>query len=290
MKVAFLLLAYKDPEQLERLINKLGSDDVHIYIHLDKKIDDRNFKYLSELNHVYFINNRIQVNWGSYRLTEATLNSMEEILNSGLNYSFIGAISGQDYPIQPVENFFSFLENNQSSNFLNYADPGDDWWEKAIERVTNYDMNAFNFKGRFVTQSVLNRLMPEKKFPLPYKMYGGPGAAFMILNAACTRFIVDFMKENKAVRRFARFSWAVDEFLFPTIIMNSEFKDSVINNVLYYTDWSMGGTHPKTLTLADFEALKKAPKFMARKFDIKIDSKVLDKLDDFCSGRAFQLS
>ncbi len=145
MKVAFLLLAHKDPDQLERLAYKLGSDSVDIYIHLDKKIDDENFRYLARLPHVFFVENRIQVNWGSYRITEATLNSMAEALESGKNYDFFGVISGQDYPLQPIENFLSYLEKNRTSNFLSYAEATDGWWEKAIQRVKKYDMNTFNF-------------------------------------------------------------------------------------------------------------------------------------------------
>ncbi len=133
-----------------------------------------------------------------------------------------------------------------------------------------------------MAQSLMNRLLPEKNSP-PYQLYGGPGGAFMILNADCTRYVVNFMKEHKAVKRFAQLSWAVDEILLTTIIMNSEFKDSVIKDVIYHIDWSTDEPHPKTLTIADIEALKKSSKFMARKFDIRVDTVVLDKLDEFCS-------
>jgi hypothetical protein len=62
--------------------------------------------------------------------------------------------------------------------------------------------------------------------------------------------------------------------------MNSSFKDSVIPDNYRYLDWSQGGPNPKILTVQDFEALKKTDKLLARKFDIKIDTTILDMLDE----------
>ena len=61
--------------------------------------------------------------------------------------------------------------------------------------------------------------------------------------------------------------------------MNSSFRDSVVNENYHLIDRSEGSTRPKTLTSADFPALQQSHKFFARKFDRKLDEKVLDRID-----------
>ena len=82
------------------------------------------------------------------------------------------------------------------------------------------------------------------------------------------------------VKRFAKYTWAPDEYLVSTIIMNSSFRETVIPDNYRYLDWSKGGANPKILTIEDFEVLKKTDKLLARKFDIKIDTSILDRIDE----------
>jgi hypothetical protein len=279
MQTAFLIMAYKDPAQLERLIARLGREGTHFYIHLDKKINKAPFLYLEKLNGVSFIEKRITVNWGGYSLTEAIVSSIGEILGTGKHFDYLSVMSGQDYPIKPVESFFTHLESNQGKNFIYFEDPGDAWWSHASSRIHKYHMTSFGFRGRYRLQFLINRVMPRRKFPLPYTMYGGPCATFMTITAPCARYVVDFMENNSKVRRFAFFSWGTDEFLITTIIMNSPFRESVVNDNLYYVDWSRGGSNPKIFTAEDLDAIRKSDKLLARKFDIRVDAHILDLLD-----------
>jgi len=272
-------MAYKDPSQLERLINKLNREGSHFYIHLDKKINKTPFLYLEKIDAVRFIEKRIVVNWGGYSLTKAIVCSLKEILDSGVDYDYLSIMSGQDYPIKPANTLYTHLERNNGRNFIFFEEPGEAWWSHASSRIHQYHMTSFGFRGRYRLQFLINRVMPRRKFPLPYKMYGGPCATFMTITAECARYVVDFLEKNSRIRRFAFFSWGTDEFLIPTIIMNSRFRDTVVNDNLYYVDWSRGGSNPKIFTIDDLEAIRKSDKLMARKFDIRVDARILDLLD-----------
>jgi Core-2/I-Branching enzyme len=129
-------------------------------------------------------------------------------------------------------------------------------------------------------QHLLNSLLPARMFPLPYTLYGGPRAMCMTISKECAAYIVDFIESNKSLRRYLRFTWGADEFVIPTLIMNSKFRETVINDNFYYIDWSKGGANPKTLIKEDYNLLLASDKMFARKFDIKVDSKILDLLDD----------
>ena len=249
------------------------------FLHIDKKINQKFFDYLSQLPNVYFVKNRIRVRWASYSFLIAVQQDIFQILNSGTRYDFISIMSGQDYPIIPVKEIYHSLERNAGKNFICFEDDGE-WWSHAISRINKYHFTNFGFKGRYRIQFFLNALLPARKFPLPYKLYGGPRAMCMTLSTECAAYVADFMETNKKLRRFIRFTWGPDEFVIPTLIMNSRFSDTVINDNFYYIDWSKGGANPKTLTVEDYERLINSGKMLARKFDIRQDQAILDLLDE----------
>ncbi len=280
MRIACIIIAHKEPRQIERLIKKFLPLPYDFYIHIDKKISQDSFDFLAGLPHVHFVKNRIRVRWASYSFLLAVFQTMKEIFESGNQYNFISLMSGQDYPIKPVINIFNTLEKNPGKNFICYEE-GDEWWSHALSRIHKYHFTNFSFRGRYRIQFFLNALLPRRKFPLPHKLYGGPRAMCMTLSVDCAAFILKFFESNKKLRRFVRFTWGPDEFLIPTIIMNSEFRDSVVNDNFYYIDWSQGGVNPKTFTLEDFDALISSDKLLARKFDIEKDTEILNRLDRF---------
>ena len=90
----------------------------------------------------------------------------------------------------------------------------------------------------------------------------------MTLSIDCASYVAEFMNSNKKLRRFVRFTWGPDEFVIPTLVMNSKFRQTVVNDNFYYIDWSEGGANPKTLTVEDYAKMKHSGKLLARKFDI----------------------
>jgi hypothetical protein len=272
-------MAHRDPQQIERLIRKFDFEAFDFYIHLDKKIDKKDFEYLASLDRVFFVDRRIKVRWASYSFINAVLTSFKHVLDTGKPYDFISVMSGQDYPIKPVTAILSSLENNPGKNFISFEER-DEWWSHAITRIRHYHFTNFDFRGRYRIQSVINKILPKRVFPLPYVLYGGPRAMCMTLGMDCVQYVVDFISAHKRLRRFAFFTWGPDEFLIPTLIMNSKFRDTVVNNNFYYIDWSGGGSNPKTLTVEDFEVLQKTDKMLARKFDISKDKAILDMIDE----------
>ncbi|HCL83259.1 MAG TPA: glycosyltransferase [Chitinophagaceae bacterium] len=278
MRIACIIMAHKEPQQIERFIKRFNNLPFDFYLHIDKKISLKPFDYLAGVPNVYFVNHRIKVRWASYSFVIALLGAFKQVLGSGIPYDFISVMSGQDYPIKPVSGIYQTLEKNTGKNFICYEESGE-WWRHAINRINKYHFTNFGFRGRYRIQFFLNALLPSRKFPLPYKLYGGPKAMCMTLSTDCAAYIVAFVESNKKLRRFIRFTWGPDEFLIPTLIMNSEFKHSVVNDNFYYIDWSKGGSNPKTLTVADYELLLSSDKMLARKFDIKQDRVILDMLD-----------
>lgn len=71
-----------------------------------------------------------------------------------------------------------------------------------------------------------------------------------------------------------------EEFFFQTIIMNSPYKENVVEKNLRYTDWSgKNGSRPSFLDETDYEKIIKSGDFFARKIDSNISDKLLKKIE-----------
>ena len=266
LKVAHLILAYKNPEQVFRLAKSLYSPNSHVFIHIDKKIDQRPFEYIANLSHVSFVQQRHFIVWGGYSITECYITGMKEMLNHD-NYDYLVLMSGQDYPLKPNAEFHDYLKRNKGYSMMSVEAkvPKSNWWYYAVDRYRYYHLNDFKFLGKNLLHKISKRLLPTRQFLYPnYQLYGGPGATFCALTRQAGEYIVNFMHDNRKAQRYAKFTHASDEFWFQTLLMNSPIKDKVLNEPLWYIDWGGVSKHPRVLTVLDYPSLVESGLFFAK--------------------------
>lgn len=279
-------MAYKYPEQVEKLIHSMTHPNFFFYIHLDQKIDIRDFEYLAKLDRVVFIKNRVLCNWGGFSFVKAIFTSMKEILSFNEGYSFINLMSAQDYPIKPVNELYSFLLKNEGKCFISYDnDHKREWWAHAMKRLEHYHLTDMSFKGKYVVQSIVNKLLPKRVFPLDIPLYGSSDATWWTITSDCAAYLIEFMDQNPKLADFLRYTWGADEFVVTTIVMNSPFKNKVINNNLRLITWSEGLANPRILMSDDMELIKASDRFFARKFDIVADPLIFDTLNVYLNKK-----
>lgn len=285
MKVAHLIMAYKNPKQLKMLVDQLWHSDSTIFIHLDKKIAIKEFEFIASDGKATFISNRGICNWGGFSFVVAITGAIKEILADKNKYDFINLMSGQDYPIKPVSQFHAYLNANAGSNFISFEKDSDSqWWQHAVTRYQHFHFTDYNIRGRYRIQALLNYLSPKRKFPLDLKLYGSAVSSWWTVSSDCAHYVVDFVQSHPKLLKFMKFTWAADEFLYTTIIMNSPFRESVVNNNLRHIEWLEGKPNPKILRASDFSTLKNSPDFFARKFDIDQDPTIIKMLDSYLSS------
>ncbi|QNF34103.1 glycosyl transferase [Adhaeribacter swui] len=276
MKLAHLILTHNHPDHLKRLIQRLTYGDDVIFIHVDKKVDITTFHNLISNKNVFFIKNRTSIDWGAFNIVKATLKSFQEILHSGTEYQYINLLSGSDYPLQMPVTIHQFLTDHPGKAFMNYRFIYDDWQE-AIPRINEYHLNNYQFPGRYKVQKIMNRLLPTRT--MPYGLVPVGRSQWFTIPTECVKYILEYWATHPALRRFTRLTWAPDEFIFQTILYNSEYRHILINNDLRLIDWSEGKASPKTFTLKDKDQLLSSDKLFARKFDSKNCPEILDCLD-----------
>ncbi|WP_342327875.1 beta-1,6-N-acetylglucosaminyltransferase [Pedobacter sp. FW305-3-2-15-E-R2A2] len=280
MRIANIIIAHKNPAQLERLIRKMQHEMFDFYIHIDKKIDIENFLYLKQIKGVHFIHHRVVCNWGGHSTLEAMLNSLKEVLSNDQRYSFYNLLSAQDYPLKKNEELYDFLVNNSKKSFVFYeTEEQSDWWSNAIQRYQKYHLTDFNFFGRYLMERVMNKVLPLRKFPLSLKLYGGSKASWWTLNHECATYLSEFFNQKNGLNKFLKFCWGTDEFVIPTILLNSPLKDQIVNDNLRYIHFPEGKANPKILELEDLTSMLNSNMFFARKFDAPVSDGLLDQID-----------
>lgn len=281
MKIANIIMAHKNPAQLERLIRAMEHESFYFFIHLDKKIAIEPFLYLEQLDRVTFIEDRKICKWGGYSFVKAIFASLTEVLGTGTSFDFYNLMSAQDYPIKPIDQIANFYNENIGKSFISYdPDEKKDWWSHAVVRYEQYHFTDFEFKGKYFLQKIFNAILPKRRFPLPIKLYGSSDSSWWSISNECAKYLLNYMNINKNLADFMKYTWTADEFLMASILMNSPHKAQIINNNLRYITWVNSSPNPLILTSTDLPELLNSDKLFARKFDTEIDSKILEELDN----------
>lgn len=100
-----------------------------------------------------------------------------------------------------------------------------------------------------------------------------------MLSPDCAFYVADVIDSNPELSRFLKFTWAAEEFIFQTIILNSPYKEKVVNDHYRYIVWPTGAASPRILLTTDFDDMMASEALFGRKFNIDIDENILDLLD-----------
>ncbi|MDP1817250.1 MAG: beta-1,6-N-acetylglucosaminyltransferase [Leadbetterella sp.] len=276
MKVAHLIITYTDPLQTERMVKRMLDPDFDFYIHVDAKMPLNSHELLAKLPNVYFIKNRIDVKWAGFSTIQAELNSIHEILDSKRSYDFVSLLSGQDYPIRTVNEMKQFYEERKGKLMLKYREFEHEWVE-GMERVSRYYLANYSFLGRYFVERLMNQLLPKRKLPKGLKFYGS--SMFWCLSTDVLKYVLENVEQNNQRKRFYKFTWAPDEFLFQTEILNSPFADKVINENCHYYKHPPHTPNPQWLGVNDINDIMQSDRIFARKFNTNRDPEILNQLD-----------
>ncbi len=276
MPIAYLILAHANPPQLQRLVQKLSTNQTDIYIHIDAKANLADFIKITALPNVYFVTKREKVYWGAYSIVQATVNGFEQMLASGKPYDYITLLSGQDYPLKSNTAIINFFKANTNRAFMEFYSVND-VWQEAIPRLTKYYLTNYPFAGSTKVETLLNKVLPKRQPPKDLVFVGR--SQWFSITLEHVKYIVTTLATNHSLRRYFSFTWGSDEFVFQTLLYNSPFKAQMVNDNLRYIDWSAGGASPKTFTMADADTLLQTDKLFARKFNEATDVEILNTID-----------
>lgn len=298
-KIAYIIYAHHKPLQLARLVEKLAHPSTDFYIHIDKKSDIKSFqRFLDSQDNIFWVN-QVKANWASIGMVDAMINSFKAVLNSGISYEHIALTTGQDYPIKSPAYLRNFYLNNAEKIYMdNWSFQAEHWKEEQFRLFTytlKYKGRIYKYPGQ-QRKGLLNTLIYcwlklrhwLKPRRLPYQMEHFAGLAYWSAPPHVFTYILNYLQEHPDFYRFHRNSFAPDEMLFHTILLNSpEFiRDNIVNDGQHFTYWKEAtASHPELLTMEHIDLVEESSQLWGRKFDIE-KSEILDYLDKTHSSHA----
>jgi hypothetical protein len=269
--LTYIVSAYKNLDQLVRLVDRLTTGSSVVFVHVDRKTDDGEYARLeaslAEREDVHLLERHV-CHWGGFGHVEATLKGIDALLGSGADFGHVVLLTGQDYPIKPLGEIERFFAERPETSFMAYSRLPNEWWaDGGVDRIR---YRHWRWRGRHA------RLPWPRRFPPGLRPYGG--GAYWNLSREAVEHVARFLERRPDVARFFRGVDIPDEILFQTVLMSSPLAESVVNDNLRYIDWSRG-PRPALLEARDLPALRDSPKLFARKFDVFHDADVLDLVD-----------
>ncbi|MGH3026010.1 MAG: beta-1,6-N-acetylglucosaminyltransferase, partial [Gaiellaceae bacterium] len=176
-----------------------------------------------------------------------------------------------DYPLRSPSTIRNALAEAEGRSFMLYHRlPFEGWGPRGgFDRVEDWHL---------VSRVALHVRLPRKRrVPGGLEPYGG-GRPW-ILRREAVRYVDDYVRSNPGLVRFFEHVLHPSELMFQTVLLNSPFAREIVNDHRHYLEWR-GGSSPATLTSADLDTLLASDCLFARKFDVTVDSTVLDRIDE----------
>lgn len=298
-KHAVLLLAHQNLVHLKQYIESLGPN-FYFYIHINKKafLTDDEIAELKAHPNVRFISRKYLIRWGGTRILKAFL-ELAKIAIQDDEYAYFHTASGQDFPIKTSEEILKFFGLNQGKEFIEYFPlPTERWDNGELFRHEFFHLyDLFNVKTYFGKYMIRLTLKIQKIIGIKRNtvnnlppLYGG--SCWFSITGNCMKYCLEFSSKNPNILENHEYVFGPEESFFQTIILNSPYKENVVNDNLFYIDWEFrNGNSPAVLDQSDLGNLLNSDKLFGRKFQsptsdiLKI--KLMKKLKSLVSEKRF---
>jgi len=302
MKIAYIILAHKNPLQVVRLVQALLYKNTSFFIHIDKKTNIAPFREaLGKLTgaDIRFVK-REDGRWGGLGIVQGTLNALREVAAGQFEYAVL--LSGLDYPLRSPAAIHDYFAEHEGLSFMEYFPvegnlPGD--WHT---RLSQYHFSLFgkSFSYPSASQSLQRRALNAvlslrftlpRQYSRPVKYYGG--SQWWCLSKAAIGYVLKFIGQQPGFLAFHKYTKLIDEIFFQTILLNEPgetFRKQIVNDNLKYIEWTRPKPRPAVFTEGDFTLLMNSGKLFARKFDVDKDPVILELLDKEIYGKANSLT
>lgn len=284
-KHAYLIMAHTQPELLKKLLELLDDERNDIYLHIDSKAKDYPLEEVASVlkKSKCIFTERTDVKWGSYSQINCEMVLLKEATKQ--MHSYYHLLSGMDLPIKSQDEIHAFFEKHDGLEFVDEDLPQIS--EAALSRV-KYTHKFYGKAGS--AKDILGAVATkgQKLFGVDKtKKYGDvifqKGRNWFSITHGLAKLVVE--KENWIREVFGQ-SVCGDELFLQTVARNSVYADKICNlNTMpeisdtRHIDWARGSNNnPYIFREGDYEELKKADNLFARKFDLNIDEKIVEKI------------
>lgn len=286
MNHAILIMTHKNAGHVYRLAQYFDQC-CQVFIHFDKKylLTDEERESLYNLPQVKLVLQEYEVNWGGTSVLDAELHLMEQALKN-CDADYFHLISGQDYPVRPLQQFLDFFEENQGKEFLQYLHLPHPRWEgntfHRLQYYYPYDLAADKKNPRqWVREQVQKQMERGVKRAIPDEfdhLYGS--SQWFSITRKAMETLLNHTKESPSLYQRMWMTFAPEECYVATVLVNLMDKENIMPTNLRFIRWKYeNGNRPANLGTEHFLNLIEHECFFARKFEENVSTDLLDIID-----------
>ena len=226
MRIAYLILAHRQPRHLGRLVEQLDDGNATFLIHVDRNSDIAPFRAAVASQRAAFLPERLSINWGGWNMVQATLDMLRRA-NGERQSDYYQLLSDSCYPIKSNRD----IADRLAAGTLNYLTINHELTRQSpfFERVGSYHwpdlVPARSFRRLHKLSSRLQRRLPARRLPPGLRLY--KGWQWWCLSDACAGYILSYVDSHPEIVRFFRHTSIPDETFFHSIVGNSKFAGTL---------------------------------------------------------------
>lgn len=282
--LGFILLTHKEQGQIRRLVNRLNVLFGYppIAIHHDQSKSKIEKSILSTGN-VELVLDYSKTGWGEFGVLDGLIKALQLMRTRWGLPKWIFLLSESCYPIKPATAFYAHLENTSFDAHIHHEIIDSQFFQREWHQLCH---------ARYCTHK-------DNPFGILFPCYAGElwfhankKAIESLLNfhernpllAHYYKNLQGFHSQRKLVPAYEKAGGVrvanPEESYIHTILCN-DYSLAVSPSNYRFIDWDAKGVDlPRTLTCQDFGRLMESSALIARKFDEKVDTRILDMLDN----------
>lgn len=295
MKLAYLISAYMEPEQLGNIIRALDTKEAGFFIHVDGKSDIQPFlNNCPQKENVVFVEERERVCWGGFTQVHAIMKMLKCALASPSAYERFISMTGTDYPIMSNEAIQNFFVGNRDKEMICTLK------EVDHKRILRYELNDYaNIREPLEKLSKkliysMGRALHIRKRHLP-RITGKyvdvfSGSDYWAISRECAEYVYQVYKSDSKYNAWMKTTGIPSEKYVQTIMGNSEYASRCVSfepgRPLAFMEYSplhyvIYGDAIKILDIPDYYDIISSGKMLARKVYHEQSKGLMQLLDSY---------
>ncbi|XP_064639668.1 xylosyltransferase oxt-like [Lineus longissimus] len=294
LRIAYILSVNgRAVRQIHRLFKAIYHVNHYFYIHVDSRQDYLHTelsKLAKKYHNVRLVKTRMSTIWGGASLLQMLLMCMKDLLEmEDWSWDFVVNLSESDFPVKHNDKLAVFLTANRHRNFV-----------KSFGTKTPQFMRKQGLGKTFIECDTHMWRLSDRTLPGGILLDGG--SDWIALNRKFIQYILsDGNPLILGLKQVFKYTLLPAEAFFHTLLHNSEFCDTVVDNNLHLTNWRRKqgckcqykhvvdwcGCSPNDFKSEDFSrflSLEQKPIFFARKFEAIINQDIINNIDTVLYG------
>lgn len=245
----------------------------------------------SKFPNIRLARTRFSTIWGGASLLTMLLQCMDDLLKSSYEWDFVINLSESDFPVKKLDKLEEFLTANRNRNFV-----------KSHGRETQRFIQKQGLDKTFVECDTHMWRIGDRRLPTGIQIDGG--SDWICLSKPFVSYVLANKEADALLRGLLvifKHTLLPAESFFHTVLRNSNFCGSYVDNNLHVTNWKrkLGckcqykhvvdwcGCSPNDFKPEDWPRLQNTETkmlYFARKFEPIINQAVLLKLEEWLYG------